>query len=181
MTPLFVPSELENVLIDMKRSIEARLYYPALLVALTIPEICAALSLDRSLFVKQKHYVEFVDKYTTPPELGLSGLDCYRLRGGVVHRASFAGHPYFGATHVVFTVPESGARLHAFSMVSGRKTAAMFDVVLFCRAMDAAARRWYQDHEKDPNVQRNLKNLIRYCPNGLSPFVVGAPVVASGI
>jgi hypothetical protein len=36
------------------------------LTALTVPDICSALELPNSVFVKEKHYVAFVDKYTTP-------------------------------------------------------------------------------------------------------------------
>lgn len=164
----------------MRRAIEARLYYPAVLVALTLPEICAALELPNSVFVREKHYVDFVDRYTTPPELGLPGIDCYRLRGGVVHRASFARHPKFDGTHVVFTIPETGPKVHALSIVAGDKKAAMFDLELFCREMDAGVRRWYQEHKDDGLVEENLQHLIRYCPFGLSPFFGGAPVVGSG-
>jgi hypothetical protein len=51
---------------------------------------------------------------------------------------------------------------------------------LFCREMDAAVRRWYNDHKADQLVEENLQHLIRYCPFGLRPFVGGAPVVGSG-
>ena len=176
-------SPLSLVLADIQKAIEARLYYPALLATLTIPEICVALALDNSVFVKKKHYVDFVDKYTTPRELGLSGESCYRLRGGVVHRANMAGHPKFDATHVIFTLPESRAHTHAFSIVNEQqqKKAAMFDLEMFYKAMDQAARRWYEDHQNDPKVAENMKNLIRYSPIGLSPFLNGVPVVGSGI
>lgn len=181
--PLLSPfSPLGSVLDDISRAIDAKLYYPALLTALTVPEICSALALDNSVFIKEKHYVAFVDKYSTPRELGLSGVDCYRLRGGVVHRANMAGHPQFGATHVIFSLPESPAKMHAFSIVhqAENKTAAMFDLALFCSAMIAAAQRWYEDHYQEPKVIENMQNLICYRPDGASPFVVGQPVVASG-
>jgi hypothetical protein len=165
----------------MRRTIDAALYYPALLVALTVPDICAALALDNNIFVKEKHYVDFVNTYTTEADLGLSGLDCYRLRGGVVHRASFAAHPKLGWTHVIFTIPTlDSVAIHAMSFQAGNKIAAMFDVTKFCRTMDLAARRWFSDHKDDPKVAENISNLIRFCPNGLAPFVDGFPVVASG-
>ncbi|RWQ16106.1 hypothetical protein [Mesorhizobium sp.] len=179
MLPL-APLPLERVLQDIKGAITAKLYYPALLVTLTVPEICAALALDRGAFVREKNYVAFVDQYTTPPELGLSGMDCFRLRGGVVHRADFRGHPHFGATHVIFTTPESERTLHGFSILAGEKTAAMFDLRLFCGAMDLAARRWAEDHKNDPKVAENLKNLISSRPSGVPPFTEGFMVVASG-
>jgi hypothetical protein len=173
-------SPLGRVLGDIERAIAAKLYYPALLVALTVPEICAALTLDKATFVKQKHYVDFIDKYTTPKELGLDGIDCYRLRGGVVHRANFAGHPQFECTNVVFTVPESGTQIHALSVKIENKIAAMFSLELFCRSMTTAAHKWYEEHQNDPTVAQSMNNLIRWCDNGLAPFVDGAPVVASG-
>src|SRR5688500_16628263 len=114
----------------MHRSIEARLHYAALLVALTIHDICSALTLLTSVFVREKHYVAFVNRYTTEAELGLSGLSCYRLRGGIVHRANLAGHDLMSATHVIFTVPESERGVHGLSIEteSGDKRAAMLDL-----------------------------------------------------
>ncbi|WP_454617536.1 hypothetical protein [Bradyrhizobium cenepequi] len=180
MSRLYPLSPLALVLKDIERAIDARLYYPALLAALTVPEICSALTLEKAVFVRQKHYAAFIDRYTTPSEIGSNGVDIYRLRGGVVHRASMAGHPDFGATHVIFTIPETGAGMHALSIRAGDKTAAMFDLVTFCRAMIKAAYLWYEEHHSDPKVQENMRHLIRYCPQGLSPFVGGAPVVGCG-
>jgi hypothetical protein len=178
--PIFPLSPLASVLIDIERSVNAKLYYPALLVALTVPEICMALKLDKSEFVKERHYVEFVDTYTKPPDLGLSGIDCYRLRGGVVHRANMAGHHKFGATHVLFSIPETAGGLHALSIKVDEKIAACFDLVQFCQTMVSAANRWYADHKDDRKVKENMQNLIRYCPDGVFPFFNGAPLVASG-
>jgi hypothetical protein len=180
---LYPFSPLGLVLADIERAIHAKLYYPALLVTLTLPEICMALTLDKNVFVKEKHYVDFVDKYTTPgpPDfLGLSGIDCYRLRGGVVHRANFAGHPKVDWTHTVFTVPETGGQVHALSIKANEKTAAMFSLRLFCDAMIRAVYHWYEDHKDNSKVNEAMNDMIRWCPNGLSPFCGGAPVVASG-
>jgi hypothetical protein len=173
-------SPLGRVLDDIERAIAAKLYYPALLVALTIPEICMALNLDRNTFVKEKHYAEFVDKYAAPHGLGITGTDCYRLRGGMVHRGNFAGHPKVNWTNVVFTVPESAVQVHALSLQAGEKIAPAFSLQQFCAAMIAAAQKWYEDHQNDTNVVENMNDLIRWCPNGLAPFVKGTPIVASG-
>jgi hypothetical protein len=55
-----------------------------------------------------------------------------------------------------------------------------FDSASFCYAMREAAFAWYEDHHNDPKVQQNMKNLIRYCPDGLPPYFPRGPVVASG-
>jgi hypothetical protein len=173
-------SPLERIISDIEKSIAAKLYYPALLVTLTLPEICMGLMLPRSKFVKQPHYVDFIDRYTKASNLGLDGAGCYQLRGGLVHRADLRGHAYFEGTHVVFTVPESQGFIHSLSVQVGDKIALMFDLEIFCAAMISAARNWFDVHKDDPQVLENLKNLIRWCPEGLSPFVGGTPVVASG-
>lgn len=173
-------SPLESIIKDIERAIEAKLYYPALLITLTLPEICMGLTLDKSQFVKKNHYVDFVDRYTTSPGLGLDGESCFHLRGGLVHRADLTGHAFFEGTHVVFTVPETGVGLHAFSIEAGEKKAAMFDLGLFSTAMIDAVRAWYEEHKNDEQVIKNMKNLIRWRPKGVPPFVGGMPVVASG-
>lgn len=178
---LYPGSPLAMILADIHKSIEAKLYYPALLVSLTIPEICVSLTLDTKVFVKEKHYVDFVDKYTTPEELGLSGIQCYRLRGGVVHRGNMAGHPFFDATHVVFSLPETTRRAHALTLEVGSSRAAMFDLLSFCNRMDAAARQWYDDHKDDAAVAANMKNLLRFIPDATIPILGRmGPIVASG-
>jgi hypothetical protein len=175
-----VPLELESVLLDVNRSIKAKLYYPALLVSLTLPDICVATTLDRDMFVKEKHYVEWLERYTDKASLGISPIDCYRLRCGVVHRGNFSGNPKFGFTHVIFTVPETKSKLHGPSVIAGEKKSLLLDLISFCKEMETAARRWFQDHKSDPKVAEDMRNLIRFCPNGIMPFVSGLAVVASG-
>ena len=179
-THLNLPPQLQSILDDVDRAFGAKLYYPALLVALTLPDICIALSFDKEKFVKDKDYAAFIDTYTTPAELGLGGQDCYRLRGGVVHRGNAAGHPFFGKSHVIFTVPETGTQIHALSIQVGEKSAAMFSLALFLQAMIEAVKKWYLIQKDDPQVRANLPNLLSWYPNGLSPFVGGAPIVGSG-
>ncbi|MCY1644783.1 hypothetical protein [Methylorubrum sp. SL192] len=175
-----LPQGLQAILDDISRSMDAKLYYPAVLVALTVPEICAALSLEKDEYVKQEHYVDFLDNYSNLSELGLNSTDCYRLRGGVVHRANFSGHHKLEATHVIFTIPGSGFAIHGGRLKMPLKTALMLDLVSFCDAMVLAAQRWYAENRGNPKVSENLNDLIRLCPNGLPPFLEGVPVVASG-
>ena len=171
---------MERIFRDIERSIESRLYYPALLVTLTIPEICAGLTLEREKFVKREHYVAFVDKYAPNHVLGVNGESCFHLRGGLVHRADLRGHAYFEDTHVIFTVPETQFTMHSIKLEVDDKRALVIDLNVFCDRMIKAARKWREDHANDPLVEENMKNLIRWCPEGLAPFIGGRPIVASG-
>lgn len=156
--PLILPLELGSILDDMNNCIIARLYYPALLVALTLPEICSAMQLPNTTMIRDKHYIPFVDKYTTPADLGIDGLDCYRMRGGLIHRASLARHPSADFTHVIFTIPETkNLSMHAFSIEAGDKSAVMLDLISFCRTMEIAVRRWFFDHKDNALGPRPIK------------------------
>ena len=170
-------SPLGSILNDIQRALDAQLYYPALVVALTVPEICVALTVDNSVFIREAHYVAFVNKYTTPSELGVDGQSCYRLRGGVVHRGNAAGHPFFGATNVMFALPESPVKMHGMALQVGDKVSTAFVLENFCNEMIAAAHRWYDDHKADAKVIENMPKLLSYKPDGLPPFVSGSPMI----
>ncbi|MFY0679749.1 MAG: hypothetical protein JXR13_04155 [Thalassovita sp.] len=175
-----LPYELETVVSDMHRAKDAKLYYPSLLVALTLPEICSGLLMPKSKFVKRADYIRFVDTYSSPRELGLDGQSCYQLRGGLVHKGDLRSHAFLKETHVIFSLPETKSKLHAFSIESGEKKAAMFDLLLFLGAMDTAVRRWYTANSGEPLLKENLPNLIRYSPTGVHPFTSGLPAIVSG-
>ena len=177
---VLLPFELSSVVNDMHEARRAKLYYPCLLVALTLPEICSGLVLPKDKFVKQEHYVNFINSYSSPGELGDDGIGIYRLRGGLVHRGDMRGHAHYGATHVIFSVPEASGKIHGLSIQSGEKVAAMFDLDTFVDGMDAAVRRWYSANHANPLLRENLPHLIRYSPTGLSPFTRGLAAIVSG-
>jgi hypothetical protein len=53
-SPSLLPLPLEHIIQDVRRAINARLYYPALVVSLTIPEICVSLTFDIAKSVKER-------------------------------------------------------------------------------------------------------------------------------
>lgn len=172
-----LPSPLESILNDIHRAIEAKLYYPALAVSLSLPDICVALTFTRDQFVKSEHYIAFVDKYAFGRGIGLTGEECYRLRGGVLHRANAAGHAYFQGTHMLVFVGEGG--LHGLTAHVDDKSAACLHLECFCSGMLAGVHAWYADHKDDPVVRGNLPKLLSLRPDGVPPFVKGQPVIAS--
>ncbi len=176
-----LPHQLGQIILDMDACLKAGLYYPALLIALTLPEVCIALALPSDVFVKEKHYSEFIDKYCQ--SLGMDGLSCYRLRGGVVHRGNASGHPFFGASHVVFTTPKSGGAVHGFTIIDGASSdsAAMFDLSDFCSSIKNGAVDWYVSNKDDEHVKANMPALLSLRPNGIYPWIEGIPVIASGV
>ena len=179
-TGVSIPYQLAHIVQDMEKAIKAELYYPALLVALTLPDVCSALALPADKFVKEEHYVKFINTYA--PRLGLGGQQCYRLRGGVVHRGNAAGHPFFGKSHVVFSTPQTGLEVHSvtFDNPTTPLTAIMLDVTTFCGRMKDAVIDWFIVNGADPLVQANIPAILSQRPNGFPPWIEGVPVIASG-
>lgn len=176
---------LERILGDIHKANNAGIYYAALAVSLTLPQICVGLTFDNSTEVKGQHYKDFLNQYAPTKiglNLGVSADDCWKLRCGLLHRGNASQNRDFNSTHVIFTVPESKSAIHGISMIapfSGTEDAAMIDLITFCNAMETATRSWMSQHTNHPNVIRNEPNLLSMRPLGVAPFV-GMPVVACG-
>ncbi|RZN21130.1 hypothetical protein CWO90_33560 [Bradyrhizobium sp. Leo121] len=184
--------ELAAILHEIERALDAKLYYVAIAVALSVPDVCACLECD-----PDKPIWGTVDKYTAWCDANLrfaslEGADLARLRGGVLHQGHF-GHPKSKFNRVIFLGPESPIKAHDVIMtvtddVSFGGMSAMdlrlagrilhLDVLRFCQTIIDGAKNWILAKTGDPFVERNLANLVRYRPDGLPPFSYGVPTIA---
>jgi len=174
---------LEAIFQDIERAIEARFYYHAIVVCLSMPDICAALLCDpSSIWVTEKKYVEWCEANLEKRFKFLTAKDCYRLRCGVLHQGNF-GHPKARYDRIVFTLPSK------IQFPEGRigspeagELVLLLNCVIFCERMVSAARDWLSANTQDKNVQANLQNIVRFRPAGISlpPTLQlkGVPVIA---
>jgi hypothetical protein len=191
-TPIATEAELTAILHEIERAIEAKLYYVAIAVALSIPDICACLECDpdKPIWATFEKYAAWCDANLRFQNL--DGADLARLRGGVLHQGHF-GHPKSKFNRVLFIGPESRVKAHdvimtvlndvSFGGVSASELRLSgqilhLDVGRFCQTIMDGARKWVISKAGDPFVERNLPNLVRYRPNGLPPFSVGVPTIA---
>ncbi|MBW6531948.1 hypothetical protein KZ820_14495 [Sphingomonas sp. RRHST34] len=175
------PPRLASILDDIDACLRAKLWYPAITVALTLPDICSGLLLDRSKFVKREHYVAFVDEFLDKKKCSISGERCFMLRGGVVHKGTASSHPHLDASHVVFWIPEGDrASMHDFWLEGDGDRALVLDVFKFVEAMKDAVYAWHKKHGTDAIVMSKVNEIMSVRPNGIRKLIGGAPVVASG-
>lgn len=176
-----LPLPLASILDEASRAFAAGIYYPSLLVALTLPDICVSLGIpEKKTGVQRNHYVAWVDRYTTDIDLGCSGDACYKLRCGVLHRGDAAGHAYFGTDSVVITVPGNSVRLHGARLQANSAVANTLDLERFLTEIKNAVLRWYSEHRGEEIVSQNINRLLSWRPNGFLPFTT-MPVIASGV
>lgn len=164
---------LDVYLGSIRGCLDKGLHYAAIVVALTVPEICGALE-SESGWGGEKIYLAWCAKYLEPSYPELSAIDFYKLRCGVVHQGKF-GKDGMTFSRVIFGLPiRNGVLVHSNII----NDALNLDADRFCEDIIAAAKKWYANNTQNPHVIKNLPNLVRYRPEGLSPYVGGIPVIA---
>jgi hypothetical protein len=188
------PVELTAILAEIERALEAKLYYLALSVALSLPDICACLEFDptQNKVGNVKTYSQWCDANMGNRFVNITGADLWYLRCGVVHAANFE-HKKNRFDRIMFIGPGTSFDVHDLIMTVNPDTVfggikmgdarvagqiLVMDIVKFCNAIMDASRQWSISRADDPNVQGNLPYLIRYRPNGLPPFSIGLPTIA---
>jgi hypothetical protein len=164
---------METTLQEIERALDAQLYYPAVVMALTLPDICAALESPEGK-TSGRQYRDWYNRYLASAYPELTDVDCYSLRCGVVHEGRF-GHSNGRIASVTFIpMPMRGlvysynCRTDEFHLLLGAEN--------FCRTVIEKVRQWMSEKKSDPTVQSNLSRLVRYHPGGLPPNMSGAPV-----
>lgn len=95
---------MRNLLEQIEKALDLKLYYLALYTTLTIPDICGAMSTDKEKKVK-KRYVEWFNKYVSHkygPEF--TAEDCYYYRCSILHQGS-SEHEKSQYSRILFIEP----------------------------------------------------------------------------
>ena len=142
----------------------------ALFAALALPDICDALKAVDA--VARDHQSKgWFDQHVAPKYNGvLDGNTCYQFRCSMLPPADIRGSSLLnrGASNVTFSN-------NTFSAPAG--TALNIDATSFCESMVSAMETWLLQARQLPQVAANLSTSVTRYPNGLSPFIVGFPVI----
>lgn len=154
-------------------AISAKLYYPAVLIALQLPDVCAALENENGETSGAKYKAWCFEYLSHRYEL-LSGEMIYNLRCGVIHQGIF-DHKKLPFEGIVFTLPEEGGNIFHENISNGYLN---LDAKTFCEDVCNAVLEWQNKNAGNVFVKRNLKSLFSYYPTGFHPHFVGMPVMA---
>jgi hypothetical protein len=160
---------LETLIAEMNSAAQAQLHIVALSVAVSIPAICASLSMKdgRSQGPEYKAWCEenlseangF--RFLTPDEM-------YSIRCGLLHQARgeissfYKGVTSFPYPHTgaIFTVENGWLKMGENSVVGQYVNS----VGNFCECMGNAALDWINAQRENPIVQANLEKMMTYRP-----------------
>jgi len=165
------PTALDMALADIEKALKNEMFYLALVGALTLIDMCAALeSADgRTSRTKLENWFNAHLQKHYP---WLQGEDCYGLRCGLVHqgivKTSAQGHQSaWNRTLFVFTSMKN----------CGANDAYITSLPIFCRDVCSEVRAWIAAKKTDPNVQKNMQNLMKLHRTGLTGYIEGVPVL----
>jgi len=173
MKPELEDDPLSVILSDIQSCLGNGMFYAAITVSLTLPEICAALEASNGRGSSEK-YKTWYNTYLADLYPLITDDFCYSLRCSVVHQGKF-GRPGEQYSRILFTIPDQTGNFFHNNVIND---ALNLDAAKFCSDVMDAAKRWYAAKQGDPNVLKNLPNLVRYRPKGLAPFMVGMPLIA---
>jgi hypothetical protein len=141
--------------------------------ALAIPDMCAAMeSADGR--TEGARYKQWFDHHVAPRYAGfLTGEDCYMLRCSMLHQGT-TQHPKGNFARFLFTEAGGGVVMHNNVM----NDALNLDVVRFVDDIVGAAVAWIATAEQTQVYKDNFPRFIQRYPQGLPPFIVGAPVIS---
>ena len=174
-------SPLASIYREIEQALAANLYYLAIAVTVSIPDICA--TLEGKAPTDWNTYKTWFRENAGDRFTNFGEDECYELRCGVVHNAKLMGGKVKRSKYdrIILTPPNSLALIHdgVMSNIGGlTETVLCMDVTMLCEAMIAAARAWERANERNETVSNNMANVVRLRPEGLDPYIVGIGVIS---
>ena len=181
-----------SILDQIGQSLSSRFYYLALFTSLAIPDIAGALEAvdgqatgDRykdwyETWVRprlkeqvQKLLAERGITHAPKVENPLTGDACYRFRCSLLHQGS-TQHPKSPYSRIIFIEPGATTNVVHYGVMND---ALCIDVPSFCREVIAGGKLWLKSVEGTEPYETNSGRFVRRYDKGLSPYIVGVPVV----
>jgi hypothetical protein len=164
---------VEALLREIEKALNVELYYLALLLTLTLPDICVALEQPDGRTIGKRMYKAWYKANVYDIIGGLTPDEAYELRSTVVHQSRAQGSDARTYSRIIFTM-KGGVRVDN----SVLDDALSLDAEMFCGRWIGMVRKWLEKNKDNPMVLSHLPNLLQVRPNGLAPYIVGMPIIA---
>ena len=168
---------VNDLLIEIERALDARLWFLALMGSLTIPDVCCALESDDGETNASRYRAWFdayvSQNYSAPHggEAVFTGADCWRYRCAILHQG--VSQPSRSRySRVVFVDPDNSNYLHrnVFDDILN------LDLRTFCLDLIASARQWQVNASQTVTYESNAAKIFRRHPDGIAPAIGGIAV-----
>ncbi len=167
---------MKELLFQLQHSLDQDHYYLCLFVALTIPDICGAISSDNGEANGQK-YRDWYTQYVYPTFNTLTAEECYHYRCTALHQGKSIPNKNKDYHRIIFLEPNQRSRISVNRIKTPSETAIMIDLRSFVEAMIQATNGWLKVNESADNYKKNYTSFMQRYPNGFGQFVKGFPVI----
>lgn len=179
---------MKDLIQQVRIAIDNRLYFLALYVILTLPDILGAL-VSKDGIKSKKRYVWWFNEYvydqvsSTDGDSLFTGEVCYQLRCSLIHEGTMnlnnlkeKDNPE-GYTRVIFSEPGL-MRVHCMkhSLIDS-ELVLQLDVDIFCEQVLKGLEEFLLEYGETELFKKNYDSFIRRYPNGIHPYIVGVPVI----
>ncbi len=182
-----------NDLVDqLKRSLDNGLYYLSLFTALTILDIAGALDSSDGLANGQR-YKDWYNKWVLPKKQErlltflpedmkgeihnlpnyFDGDTCYYFRCSILHQGT-SQHPRSGYSKIIFIEPGTTTNTVSDCILND---ALCIDLKFFCEEIIGGLEDWLKHVKGTQPFENNYANSVKKYPNGLAPYITGMPVI----
>jgi hypothetical protein len=164
---------MRDLIEQIRSGLQANLYYLSLFTVLAVPDICGAIDSEDGHATKKK-YIEWFNKYVGPKyRQFLTGEDCYYFRCSLLHQGTL--QPDRGKySRLIFIEPSATTNILHCNIINDTFN---IDVRIFCQDVVVGATQWLNEVEGSERFERNLNKFVRRHPGGLTPYIVGVPVI----
>ena len=153
---------MDKIIASIRKALSDKNHHAALFVALTLPDICAALEHGSATGARYAAWFE-----TNLPDYKgfLSGRDCYALRCSLLHQGKddiSEQRIREVLEHYVFL--ESGAHCNLFADISINGEDLSFlqlNAAAFCEDLCRAAETWISSVSSNTDIRNRLKSTIK--------------------
>lgn len=181
-----VAAELNTLCDQCDAAAAAGLYWPALITAMAIIDICGAMSTEKG-GATPTAFAKWFDEWVVEPREAqmqgapfrardlFTGKECYRFRCSLMHqgRARSTGR---SGNQILICEPNAAFRGHWTRFNTSTPPAILFDAERLVKEITDGARSWIAKWSHSGWFARNGAKFARRHPNGLHPYLVGAPL-----
>lgn len=167
---------MHDLIEQINKAMDSNLYYLALYTALTLPDICAALESNNGKATGDK-YKDWFNRYISPKYKGnLTGEECYCIRCSLLHQG-ITQHNRSNYSRILFIEPSVNNNMGLMVHNNILEDALNIDIKTFCNDIINAVNTWLNDVKGKEPFETNYKRIIKRYPEGLSPYIVGIPII----
>src|SRR5256885_2314037 len=164
-------SPLNFILREMVQVHNTGLYYAAITIALTLPDICSKATFESrdEHYWKgvQARYEAWCEKYLATRLPSLTPQDVWALRGGILHQGQAFGHPKSRFERIVFILPDKGNNQFVFGSIKMGdqhvKPVSAISTLTFCNAFLEAVNEFICVQKVNKLVRSEERRVGKEC------------------